>query len=70
MKTKENNTASLKIDHCSKCPFLEMKRHYTADSFEHAHDWFCKKADGKKIEGYVDWNEEKDVKIPDWCPMI
>ncbi len=58
----------LEIKSCRECPFFEEKRHYTADSFEHEHDWFCGKADNKKIAGSVSWNEEKDIKIPDWCP--
>ncbi len=69
-----NNTdkpivANLPITHCSQCPFLEMKRHYTADSFEHEYNWYCKKKNDKVIENYVSWNEEKDVKIPKWCPL-
>ena len=61
--------AILEIKHCQSCPFLDMKRHYTADSFEHAHNWFCKKKKGKKIAGHVDWYEEEEVKIPEWCPI-
>lgn len=59
----------LEITTCLDCPFVEIKRHYTADSFEHANDWFCKKKDNKEIAGYVSWNEEKDVKVPTWCPI-
>jgi hypothetical protein len=58
----------LEIKTCKECPHFEEKRMYTADSFEHAMDWFCEKENGKKIQGYVEWHEEKDVKIPDWCP--
>lgn len=58
----------LEIKTCKECPYLETKRMYTDDSFEHAKDWFCKKENGKKIERYVEWHEEKDVEIPDWCP--
>ena len=39
---------------------------YTADSFEMAFDWFCNKAHGKKIAGYVEGRDK--VAIPDWCP--
>lgn len=43
---------------------------YTSDSFEMAFDWFCKKADNRKIQGYVEWHEEKKIKIPEWCPCL
>lgn len=64
---------ALEIDSCKECPFFNRERYYTFDSWELAYDWFCKKEkddDGKdmKISGYVGWNEEKDVKIPAWCP--
>ena len=59
---------SIDVATCKDCPFHEAKRHYTADSFEYAHDWLCKKAHGKKIAGYVEWHEEKKVEIPEWCP--
>lgn len=67
MKKKK---AFLEIKHCQKCPFLEQKRHYTADSFETAFNWYCKKKNNKQIAGYVDWHEERDVEIPDWCPLL
>lgn len=59
----------IEIKTCQECPFFKEERYYTADSFEHAHDWFCKKKKNKKIAGYVSWNEEKDIPIPDWCPV-
>ena len=59
---------NIPITNCSKCPHFKSERYYTEDSFEMAFDWHCKKAD-KKIAGYVEWNEEKDIKIPKWCPF-
>ena len=61
--------ALIRIKSCNECKYLDKKRHYTSDSWETAFDWFCKKANGKKIEGYVGWNEEKGVEIPKWCPI-
>lgn len=61
--------AILEINNCKQCPFLEEKRHYTGDSWEVARNWFCKKSNGEKIAAYVEWREEKDVEIPDWCPI-
>jgi len=23
----------------------------------------------RKIQGYVEWYDEKDIKIPEWCPL-
>lgn len=63
-------TIEIEIKTCADCPHFEKKRMFTADSWETAFDWFCKKAEGKKIQGYVEWNEAKDVKIPDWCPIL
>jgi len=60
----------IEIENCKGCPHFEEKRMYTADSWEMAFDWFCKKEDGKKISGYVEWYDEKKIKIPDWCPCL
>lgn len=65
---KEKVKIVIGIENCKQCPFFEEKRMYTEDSFEEAHDWHCKKADGRKIQGYVEWYEEKKIPVPDWCP--
>ena len=73
MKTKEKlNVATLEINHCEQCQFLDKKRHYTADSFEHEYDWHCTKKKDKKIASYVGIfdSETSKVRIPDWCPLI
>ena len=61
--------AVLEMKRCVDCPFFERKRFYTADSWEEAYDWFCNKAKGKKIAGYVEWHEAPKIEIPDWCPL-
>ena len=62
---------TLDIKSCKECPFFDEKRHYTADSWELAHDWFCKAKSGKKIAGYVGWSEEKDVEqIVSWLNKL
>lgn len=58
------------IHNCADCQFLKTKRHYTADSFEIVFDWYCSKTNNKTIEEYIEWKEEKNVKIPNWCPII
>ncbi len=58
----------INIENCKECPHFNAKRKYTSDSFENVFDWLCKKADNKKIAGYVEWYDEKNIKIPEWCP--
>lgn len=63
----------IEIKDCQGCPFLKKERLYTADSWEEAYDWFCKKelntknAGPRKIAGYVEWRDT--VEIPKWCPI-
>lgn len=60
----------LEIENCLGCPFLKQERFYSGDSFEApSYDWYCKKSGNKKIRGYVEWHEEKKIKIPDWCEI-
>ena len=59
----------LEINNCKECPFWKEEPYLTEDSFERAHNWFCTKSGNKKIAGYVSWNEEKSVSVPDWCPI-
>ena len=69
METNKPVVATIEINHCKDCPFSETRRHWTEDSWEEAYDWYCKKANDKKIQGYVEWHEVKDMKIPEWCPL-
>ena len=62
--------ALLELKSCRQCPFFKEERMYTEDSCEIPYNWFCKKENGKKIAGYVEWHEEKSIKIPDWCPLL
>lgn len=70
---------SIKIRNCRDCPYFKSERHYTPDSFEMAYDpdsfemaydWYCHHTPQKvkKIKGYVEWNEESKISIPEWCP--
>ena len=60
----------LEINSCKDCPFFERKRIYTDDSWEEGYDWLCKKHNNNKIASFVEWNEEKSVKVPEWCPIL
>jgi len=57
------------IENCKQCPLFYTTNQYSTDGFDRMEDWMCKKAN-KKIRGAVEWHEEKDIKIPDWCPCI
>ena len=58
----------ISIKSCQDCPHWSRTRMWTEDSWEEAYDWFCEKANSKKIAGYVEWNDVTKVKIPEWCP--
>lgn len=65
---------ALEISSCNECPFFKRERYYTSDSWEMAFNWYCtreKNEDGKdkEISTYVEWNDVKDIKIPEWCPI-
>lgn len=64
-------TDSIKIEvkRCKDCPRLVVERRYTPDSWEHAVDWFCEKADKRMIAGYIEWERDEPKGIPDWCPF-
>jgi hypothetical protein len=55
------------IKNCKECPHFEQGPRQSTDGLDGGYDWFCKKAD-KQIATFVEWHEEKRVKIPNWCP--
>ena len=59
---------SLEINSCQDCPFFSKERYYTEDSFEHAYNCHCNNTVKTKIQGFVEWHEEKSIQIPEWCP--
>lgn len=58
------------IENCSKCPFVDIIKVYTGDSWDDVHKWLCAKSDNKQIYGYVEWNNTKRCVVPDWCPIL
>jgi hypothetical protein len=58
----------LEIKNCNTCPNHESQRFYTGDSFETEFIYHCKAKNHKEI-GIYDWREERDIKIPKWCPL-
>ena len=64
-------TIKLELKNCRGCPHFESEKHYTADSWENAENWFCTHNDTKrKIAGYVEWTDEKNMTVPNWCPAL
>jgi hypothetical protein len=59
----------IEIKNCAGCPFFDSRRKYTSDSFEMAYTWICKKQD-KVVQDYVEWMDDKQIKVPDWCPCL
>lgn len=62
-------TIKLEIRSCKDCPFHKKEKVYTGDSFETEFDWTCTYKPFRTIEKSVSWYEEKDVKVPNWCPI-
>lgn len=58
----------LSIENCLECPYCKSKRHWTADSWEHAEDYFCNLKNEKPIATYIEWPSEMP-EVPDWCPI-
>lgn len=58
---------TIEIKSCKDCPNFIIKDQYSSDGWDRMEDWFCNLAN-KKIQGAVEWHEEKHIKIPEWCP--
>lgn len=56
------------IESCQKCPFFKTANEWSSDGWDRMEDWICTKADNRKIQGAVEWHEERHIKIPEWCP--
>lgn len=67
--SKKENKAVIEITHCKDCPFLDVGMRQSTDGFDEGHDWRCKKADMKMIEGFVEWHEVNKITVPNWCPI-
>jgi hypothetical protein len=61
----------LEIHNCGGCPHKVEKNLYSSDGWDRIIDWFCSKTEPHtKIQGAVEWHEEKHIVIPDWCPIL
>lgn len=59
----------ISVDSCRSCPHFDTRNQWSSDGWDRMEDWWCTKTD-KKIRGAVEWHEEKDIKIPEWCPIV
>lgn len=57
----------LEVRDCQDCPFVKSEYVYTGDSWDHMYDYFCQKADNKKVAGAIEWRSEMP-EVPEWCP--
>jgi hypothetical protein len=61
---------AVEINSCKQCPHFITENHYSSDGWDKMEDWVCNKMEPKKkIQGAVEWHEERKIKIPDWCPI-
>lgn len=58
----------IEIENCKSCPHFYIDNEYSTDGFDRMEDWNCKKVN-RKIQGAVEWHEERKIKIPEWCPI-
>ena len=65
-------TIKMEIKNCKGCPHKEDTNFWSSDGWDRMFDWVCfyDKALPKKIQGSVEWHEESDIEIPDWCPIL
>lgn len=55
---------------CKDCPFRKSTNFWSSDGWDRMEDWVCTKhPEEKRIAGSVEWHEEKNIKVPDWCPL-
>ena len=56
------------ITTCQSCPYFKKGPRESTDGFDSGYDWFCGAKSNKRIQGFVEWHEEDNIAIPDWCP--
>lgn len=59
----------IEIDNCKQCPYFKTDNRWSSDGFDEMVDWICSKKN-EKIQGSVEWHEESEIQIPDWCPIL
>jgi hypothetical protein len=64
-----NKIAYIPIKNCRNCPNWFTSNACSTDGWDYMENWNCKET-GKKIQGAVEWHEEGEIPIPNWCPLI
>jgi len=67
--SEKKNLAFVPITSCKQCPHFKTANPWSSDGFDHMEDWTCTEAGNKKIQGAVEWHEERKIQIPTWCPL-
>lgn len=69
MDSDKPNIRLLAIKSCVECPFHDVKREYTGDSFERVFSWFCTKfTPNVKVQDQLDADSPSPA-IPTFCPL-
>ena len=59
---------AIEIKSCKDCPFFDERNYYSTDGWDRMVDWYCTKSE-KRIQGAVEWHEERKIQVPDWCEI-
>ncbi len=61
---------AIEIRSCKDCRHFSTGNEFSTDGFDRMEDWFCNHDEKqKKIQGAVEWHEERKIEVPDWCPI-
>lgn len=61
-------TIKIEIKSCKQCPFFKTGNAWSSDGWDRMEDWICSK-NNETIQKSVEWFEEKDILVPEWCPI-
>lgn len=62
--------AMLEIKSCKLCPNKKEANHWSSDGWDRMCDWVCSAKEDRKIAGSVEWFDESQISIPEWCPIL
>ncbi len=68
-KSPGKTVIAVEIENCKSCPHFKIRETYSTDGWDRMEDWVCGKLN-KKIQGAVEWHEEKKILVPEWCPIL
>lgn len=62
-----NIQVPVEVTNCDKCPYAEVRKVWTSDSWDDVRAIKCKKL-GEDVYGYLDWYDKSPV--PEKCPFV